>query len=953
MAVAAGTLSVSAQTVIFTNNFSTQSDFNKFTVVDYNGEDHTGDGNTWQWNEWAPDAEYKYSSSNAADDWLITPNIALMMGYEYTFTFSAKAQRAAWPEAYSVLIGQGSDLSKYTTIKPKTAIMNSDFEDQTVKTTVTADGNYRFAIRCQSDVDMSTFYVNKVTVTQGVKTSTPEKVSNLKITPAANGKLEATVSFNAPTKATDGSELTSLSSIAVYGGVDLLTTISNPTPGQAYTYTDANALSGWNTYRVIASNADGEGAEAVDSAYVGVDVPKAPVSAGISDNGDGTATITWSAPSATGINNGYVDLSKLTYSVYSEDEDGKTTLLKDNITGTSYTVTLPTGNEQNINFYRVTAKSSAGESEYALVEITTGDPYTLPYSESFTGGKASHFAVGQKTGTNGFAPVTYMAADEDGGSMFAAGVQDGETAEVNLGRISLKGASNPTLSFNYYATANRTGKAYAIVRTPDGKENIVQTINLVDITDGGWQSAKTALSAYSSYDYVTLIFRVNPTSNNTSFGIDAVSIRDVKANDLAISISAPATVKAGNTAKITATVKNNGSVNAASYKVNFFVDDKEVSSADGSSLAADASATFTYSYEAKVTDPEQVNLYATVDYDGDENTADNTSETLALKITQPAVPVVTDLTATTSDAGNVLSWTGISTPAEAVTEDFENYDNFTISDFGPWTLYDGDGEKTWKPSMYPDFANAGDPMAYIVFNPSALGIDLTDDQNAEYVPHSGNKFAASMAADSYLTGNNDWLISEMLSGEAQTVKVFAKSFDASGYYKETFDVRYSTTGNVPENFTQTVREQSAGSTWTEYSFDLPAGARYFAIVCTSSNKMMLQLDDVTYTKGGLSAESYNIYRDGQLIATVLAPATTYTDAVAPAGTHSYNVTAVYSEGESGLSNDASTTTTGINGVTVDDEDAKNQPSYNLSGQRINNGYRGIIIRNGKKYMNKN
>ena len=487
-------------------------------------------------------------------------------------------------------------------------------------------------------------------------------------------------------------------------------------------------------------------------------------------------------------------------------------------------------------------------------------------------------------------------------------------------------------------------------------EGLVKTAQfhflLADITAAGWQNAKSVLSAFTSYDYVTLIVRVKSTMNNTSFGIDAVSVRDVKANDLAISIVAPESVKAGNNAKVVATVKNNGSTTAAAYRVRFFVDNKEVSSADGSTLPADASAVFSYSYEAKVTSPEQVEIYATVDYDGDENIADNTSDALILKITQPTVPAINDLTATTSDAGTVLSWTGIATPAETVTEDFESYDDFTISDFGPWKLYDGDGEKTWKPSMYPSFANAGKPMAYIVFNPSALGIDLTDDSNAEYVPHSGKKFAASMAADSYMNGNNDWLISEMLSGDKQTVKVFAKSFDASGNYKETFEVRYSTTGNAPENFTETVREQSAGSTWTEYSFELPAGARYFAIVCTSSNKMMLQLDDITYIKGGLSAESYNIYRDKELIATVAAPTTKYTDTTVPEGKHIYNVTAIYSDGESALSNKASITTTGINEVVNGEKVDGNQPAYNLSGQRVGPGYRGIVIRNGRKFIAK-
>jgi len=44
------------------------------------------------------------------------------------------------------------------------------------------------------------------------------------------------------------------------------------------------------------------------------------------------------------------------------------------------------------------------------------------------------------------------------------------------------------------------------------------------------------------------------------------------------------------------------------------------------------------------------------------------------------------------------------------------------------------------------------------------------------------------------------------------------------------------------------------------------------------------------------------------------------------------------------------TSSGINEVTVDEE--KDAPSYNLAGQRVNKDYRGVVIRNGKKYMNR-
>ena len=44
-------------------------------------------------------------------------------------------------------------------------------------------------------------------------------------------------------------------------------------------------------------------------------------------------------------------------------------------------------------------------------------------------------------------------------------------------------------------------------------------------------------------------------------------------------------------------------------------------------------------------------------------------------------------------------------------------------------------------------------------------------------------------------------------------------------------------------------------------------------------------------------------------------------------------------------------TTGINKVETDTEDA-NAPVYNLSGQRVNDSYKGIVIKNGKKYINR-
>ena len=45
------------------------------------------------------------------------------------------------------------------------------------------------------------------------------------------------------------------------------------------------------------------------------------------------------------------------------------------------------------------------------------------------------------------------------------------------------------------------------------------------------------------------------------------------------------------------------------------------------------------------------------------------------------------------------------------------------------------------------------------------------------------------------------------------------------------------------------------------------------------------------------------------------------------------------------------TTTGVNSITTDEADA-NAPVFNLAGQRVNNSFKGVVIQNGKKFINR-
>jgi len=162
---------------------------------------------------------------------------------------------------------------------------------------------------------------------------------------------------------------------------------------------------------------------------------------------------------------------------------------------------------------------------------------------------------------------------------------------------------------------------------------------------------------------------------------------------------------------------------------------------------------------------------------------------------------------------------------------------------------------------------------------------------------------------------DDWLISPELSGNAQTISFYATEI-TDQYGHESYEVLYSTTDTNPESFTK-VLDCTATTEWVEITADLPEGAKYFAIRNVSFDIFGLMIDDVTFEASaavaaakGVDAEvtGYNIYRDGELIATVAGDVYEYVDVNEVDGIHYYNVTALYGAIESPLSNTVSVVT---------------------------------------------
>lgn len=181
---------------------------------------------------------------------------------------------------------------------------------------------------------------------------------------------------------------------------------------------------------------------------------------------------------------------------------------------------------------------------------------------------------------------------------------------------------------------------------------------------------------------------------------------------------------------------------------------------------------------------------------------------------------------------------------------------------------------------------------------SQIGIDAL-------MPHSGKQYLVSFQD---IDGqNDDWLISPELSGDAQTISFYAKTpIPNSGF--DTFEVYYSMSDKDIDSFIKVngIKEE-AFKNWEQVAFNVPDGARYFAIRHTSQDKFLLAIDDISFVKkdakqAPLEVAGYYVYRDDVKVATLTNAVHTFKDNVRDGKEHSYAVTVNYTHGESGYSN---------------------------------------------------
>lgn len=306
-----------------------------------------------------------------------------------------------------------------------------------------------------------------------------------------------------------------------------------------------------------------------------------------------------------------------------------------------------------------------------------------------------------------------------------------------------------------------------------------------------------------------------------------------------------------------------------------------------------------------------------------------------------------------------------------MTDDFEDYNSWGVDNAGDWSFHDGDKGVTY--GYYDDqglyYDNEKTPFAYIVWTPANYGGEDITVANPTAKPYSGSNAMASVYSyNRKATGEltplaaDNWMISPELTGKDQTVMFRVNNISAST--PETYQVLYSTTTAAHDQFRLVAEKTVSNSKWDEVSFELPEGARYFAIrhntklevspsgIGYSSAPYLFLVDDATFASKGCTFVEYVIYRDGKPLATAATTASEDREAQCDGADHVYQVTARYGDGSESAPVEAVVSMpTGIDIIetTVDAP----QGVYSLDGVKQDANarlQRGVYIKNGKKVI---
>lgn len=905
---------VGAYNVPYTQDFGAEfyrkDLLNTFTIIDANE-----DGQGWAYNSFTEVMRCRtMSTTEGADDWLILPAIYMEGGMVYELGARLKDGGETLQEQFEVKMGlQNTPEEMSIPVIEKQYVQSAELKEYKAYMRPQSSGNYYIGFHCTTPEDAYYLYLDDLSVVAKADAGIPQAPSEFNVYPDAEGLHTATISLKAPLEDVSGQRLGELSKITVSRDGKEIYVESNPTPGGTYTFEDNEAEPGEHVWTAVAVNRCGTGDVATTTAFIGIRPPMHPTAATAEETDNaGEVRVSWEAVN-TDETGKPLRAKDITYSIARLLSDGSGQIVvAENLTGTEYTFeAVPEGEQHFINF-AVFAKTEGGYSKGCITpQIIAGTPITPPYRESFANGAISspfNMAV-----VEGGAFWTTMddsrfadmkSHDGDNGYAAMAGTAEGDKASLTSGKISLQGVKNPVLSFYVYNMAGDWGRDDNQIEVQIGVNGKFQSVyhkaNYESGATDQWNRVSIPLNQYSGK---VIQVRITGTCVHAAYTvIDEIEIRSYLEKDMrAVSLTTPSRIVAGEPAVFVAEVENAGMQPVEGAAAVLYANDNAYMRIELPPLAFGEGKRVAFNCAINSSFGKEVRLKAKVDYYSDSNPDNDITATHTLAVEQTLLPSPSNLQGKVIEGGNIeMSWNAPDMSQAVASRRLETFEEATpwTTEVEGWSFLDLDkgGINGFDGVTFPGIPD-GSRQSFWVMD------DRLECLNNTFAAHSGHQYLTNMNVTD-VSATDDWAITPRLCGKEHTVSFYARSYN--WMFPEGFEVLYSKGGTMPEDFMSMEIIENVPWEWTEYSFTVPEGTRFFAVRSYYSNGVMLHIDDMSFvpedTPESLTLLGYRIYADGIAENKEPLKECRFVAGGYQPHMHTYAVTAVYDKGESGPAN---------------------------------------------------
>lgn len=525
----------------YSEDFSTVEGFGGYTII---SENQAADHSSWNHDSFSGYVTI-HGDAYGLNDWIVTPPFELKTGKVYVFSFSCKETFTSGDakERIAVTFGTSENPAKNAILMSPTDVNWDDFRQMEFDVEVAEDGVYRFGVHALSEPNMPGLSIDEVALGDGFDPTAPAKVSDLTVNCAPRGALSATVSFDLPVKTVGGAELTSVSRVDVYRDGQICASATEGLfPGARLALPDRleGMTAGRHDYSVVAFVGETRGRTARTNVFIGPDAPSTIRNLRFEDNFDGTVTLRWDAPDENGLNGGWADNEGMTYNVAITNNEG-VFVGEETLTDTKYIVKdIDLTGKQRLIGAKVTPANTIGTGkEESTYSPLYGAPYELPFVEHLTDGFLT-YDTWYSSIMNGAQFGIFMIIGGDLGVEDAcfsyAAKQSGDHSTLSSGKISLEGAVNPELSFNY---ATAPGEHMTLEVLIDKATHGLDSVALLDFatmedTGNDWEHYTVDLTPFKELPYIMLNFKGTLNSTGTAMLIGGISVREKEKDAISV-----------------------------------------------------------------------------------------------------------------------------------------------------------------------------------------------------------------------------------------------------------------------------------------------------------------------------------------------------------------------------------------------------------------------------------